>query len=246
MTHEIIQVDEFNVLLVDQIGSNFLCRGPNPVIVNNGECSFDYQGLKDSIRAAVPDVPEHFRLIDINLLQLENANEIPMIKAEKEFFDGAPEAGEFHFWETQGTTVCAMDEVFSSNPSLRDWFALNLDNWLADPLIARIETLHFWLENMPEPTVIFAHCEGGIDRTGELMGAYYLRWKGFSWEEMNSTNEKVANRVFGCNNYRATLWYCLYLVVQFGFELDFTVPQLCFDWDVNPHAHFGCGGPTKG
>ncbi|HSS19780.1 MAG TPA: hypothetical protein VLL54_06875 [Pyrinomonadaceae bacterium] len=243
MTYEIIQADHHNVLLVDQIGGNFLFRGPNPVEKNDqGDYWFDIEGLKESMRAAVPSVPQDCRLIDINLLQLENANEIPMIKAEKDFFDGTPEAGEFHFWETQGTAVCAMDDVFASDPSLRNWFAVNLDNWMSDPLIYRVEMLNQWLAGMPEPTVIYVHCEGGIDRTGELIGAYYLRWLNYTWAEMNAVNFDVANRPFGCNNYRASLWYCIYLVEALGRQLDYTQAFMCSD-PTGPW--YACGSPEN-
>ena len=75
------------------------------------------------------------------------------------------------------------------------------------------------------------------------MGAYYLRWLNKSWAEMNALNFAIANRAFGCNNYRATLWYCIYLVESLQFKLDYSQTFKCYDPGDQPDGHYACGSP---
>lgn len=248
--HDYIFVDGSNVLFVDAVpypdGSgryNFLFRGPNP-LTSTQPYQFQYGLLEDNMMTAAAaagfQLSQPFHLIDINLLQWENANEVPMIEAEYNFFQDNPGLGEFQFWETNGTGLCPLQPPLN-DPAVQQYLATNLPLWLTDRLAdlppdqqppGRMQQLRYWLEAQNDmPNVIYAHCEGGKDRTGELMGAYYLRWLNKSWAEMNELNYRVepSNRPFGCNNYRATLWYCMYLVEVFGFPLDYSQAFECAD-----------------
>jgi len=134
-----------------------------------------------------------------------------------------------------------MDDAFAV-PNVRSYLAKNIESWLGDQLDDRMQQLHNFLAFEPPTTVVYAHCEGGIDRTGELMGAYYLRWLNKSWAEMNQLNAEIANRPFGCDNYRATLWYCIYLVETLQFKLDYTQAFECADPGYMD-GHYACGSP---
>src|SRR6185369_11560099 len=132
---ENITVDPYNVVFVDRVKDNFLFRGPNPVVQNSQPgppYSFDYGGLTNAIAIAAQragqSLPAPYRLIEINLLQWGNANEIPMILAEYNFFQYAQELGEFHFWETNGTGLCAVAPPLS-DPAVQDYLARNLPIW---------------------------------------------------------------------------------------------------------------------
>lgn len=248
--HENVFVSVDNVRFVDAVESptdpghfNFLFRGPNP-LTPNPPYSFDYQtlcaGMENAAAQADHQLQPPYRLIDINLMQWENADEVPMILTELKFFRDYPLRGEFHFWETNGTGLCAMDEAL--DPEARCYLAKSLESWLGDQLEDRMQQLHNFLTFEPPTTVVYAHCEGGIDRTGELMGAYYLRWLKKSWAEMNQLNAEIANRPFGCNNYRATLWYCIYLVEALQFDLDYSQAFKCADPGY-ADGHYACGSP---
>jgi hypothetical protein len=228
-------VDVGNVYYVDSVGPNFLFRGALPLSGSEPPYTFNYCGLKAAIKKAAPDwatIPDSYRIVDINLLHWGDANEVPMITAELNFFAANPDLGEFLSWETTGTTLCPLTEPLS-NQAVRDYLALNLAGWLGYDLHNRVEVLRFLLEASESPTVIYAHCRGGDDRTGELIGAYYLRWLNMSWADMNARNEKCAGRVFGCNNYRATLWYCIYLVLRYQYILDYTQAFMCYNGSNN-------------
>ncbi len=257
-----ILVDTYNVVFVDHVKNNFLFRGPNPVVKNagpdpSGELPlhwFDYGNLTSSIAAAAEragqTLPQSYHLIDINLLQWGNANEVPMILAEYNFFQNAQGLGEFHFWETNGTSLCAVAPPLC-DPAVQDYLATSLPDWLTDNLgdqppgntPGRMQQLNIWLnQENTMPNVIYAHCEGGMDRTGELMGAYYLRFMNKTWAEMNCLNYQIGNRPFGCNNYRAVLWYAIYLNKVFNFNIDYNEAFPCYDWN---DPHFGCGDASS-
>jgi hypothetical protein len=247
--HEHVFVSADNVHLVDAIqppnsdNFNFLFRGPNP-LTPDPPYSFDYKSLCAAMENAAMqrghELQKPYRIVDINLMQWENANEVPMILTEYEFFRDYPLLGEFHFWETNGTGLCPMDAAI--DPNARSYLAKNIESWLGDQLDSRMQQLHNFLAFEPPTTVVYAHCEGGIDRTGELMGAYYLRWLNQSWEEMNALNFAIACRPFGCNNYRATLWYCIYLAEALGYKLDYTHAFQCYD-PPPTGAWYACGSP---
>ncbi len=67
------------------------------------------------------------------------------------------------------------------------------------------------------PVVIYVHCFGGCDRTGELIGSYK------SWEEMNSLNKgccridgKTGETIYAAENCDALRWYGPWLNLNFG------------------------------
>jgi hypothetical protein len=105
---------------------------------------------------------------------------------------------------------------------------------LPDPLIWRVATLRSWLEDpstlpiqpLPQPAqplVVYVHCSGGCDRTGEMIGAYRLRYMPSSWTMadawLNMCKEHPCDLPMGCNNYRAVQWYAFWLNQTLGFSL---------------------------
>ena len=211
---------------VDNIESNFLFRGPEPASPDPKDPTkkcFDYCGLADAIRgAALPpsvllpqgfreDPPQYYLLV-INLL---HADETDKIAAEIDFFQKNPALGCVHLWDTMGTPQC----YFSTAPVERARMVRTLDEWLPDPLIWRAATLRKWLEPAPSPvpTVIYVHCDGGCDRTGELIGAYRLRYMQNTWAAVSA--DQPCGNPLGCDNYRALQWYAYWLNEVKGFSL---------------------------
>lgn len=51
------------------------------------------------------------------------------------------------------------------------------------------------------------------DRTGEIIGAYSLRYQNRSWTEVNEANEKVAKAPMVCHPAMALKWFCVWLEI---------------------------------
>lgn len=217
--------DYSSLRYVDNYDGNFLFRGPEPASIdpNTGKKCFDYCGLVEAIRtAALPpwlqrpqgflyDPPQYF-LVVVNLL---HPDETDKISAEIDFCQENPAQARVHLWDTNGTAEC----YFRTAPRERDHLVTTLDQWLPDPLIWRTAMIRNWLEQTanPLPIVIYVHCDGGCDRTAQMIGAYRLRYMANSWAEV--MKDQPCNRPLGCDNYRALQWYAFWLNATQGFSL---------------------------
>ena len=212
-------MDTGSLRFVDKVGQNLLFRGGKPI--TNG--AFDL-ALKAALAKAYDGMPAQYYLVVICLLHT-NSDDSPDIAAELQYFENSSGEGEIHLWDTLGTELCCFDRA----PAERHRLVKTLDQWLGDPLIWRVATLRQWLETsqlpfQPQPNpqpdlpcVFNVHCSGGCDRTGELIGAYRLRYMGASWLDM--WGEQPCGRPMGCSNYRALQWYAFWLNETFGFAI---------------------------
>lgn len=206
---------------VDSVESNFLYRGPEPLTCDpkTGQPVFDYPGVTAAIAAAKlprnvspPPAASGYFLVDINLL---HPDETVKITAGIDYFQANPAQGRIHLWDTNGTPQC----YFNTAPAERERLVRTLGEWLPDPLIWRAATIRKWLEPAPLPTpvVIYVHCDGGCDRTAEIIGAYRLRYMQDTWASVSA--DQPCGRPLGCDNYRALQWYAFWLNTVMGFSL---------------------------
>jgi len=207
---------------------NFLFRGGDPNVGPRGV--FDYDALVQSIQLAAERVrvtlPAKFYLIDINLTNLQEGGDAPRTIAEWTFFNANPHLGKFIFWETHGTKDNATDPLVPAG--LKQYMIENFKVWQGDQLVTRMDELRTLLHtNMTLPVVVYGHCDCGCDRTGETMGAYYMKWMGYSWEHTNKLNTEFAERPMMCEEYLAMQYYCLYLNYAEGRRLNCLNNQPC-------------------
>jgi len=237
-----------NVHYVDTVGTNFLFRGERP-LTGDGITSavFNLDGLKRAIaeqaELAGVTLPPSYTLVVISLLWLNDvenpeqaAKERGLLFEEISFFKANPQIGQVNSWASKGTGLSPLDPSLSS---VRDYLGMNLDSWLSDPQVWRVEKLRAWLENPSElgitgPVVIYVHCFGGCDRTGELIGSYAMRYMDKSWEEMNSLNKgccridgTTGETIYATENCNALRWYGLWLNLKFGLSLHWDNPAKC-------------------
>jgi hypothetical protein len=230
-----------NVRYVDSVGQNFLFRGAHPVTERAGSSQkFDEEALQSAIRNASREagreLPENFTLIDISLLWAENPEdnnrERALLRAEDAFFTSRPERGRLHMWPMHGTEL---DPADPSAAAHREYLAEHLDEWLPDPLIGRVDTVRKYLEDpaaegVSGPVVVYVHCYGGCDRTGELIGAYSLRYLNLTWEEARDLNGKRCrpDRGYDKANCNALQWYGIWLNRTEGRPIN---------WDADPPCY---------
>eukprot|EP01104_Vermistella_antarctica_P018449 TRINITY_DN6837_c0_g3_i1.p1 TRINITY_DN6837_c0_g3~~TRINITY_DN6837_c0_g3_i1.p1 ORF type:complete len:432 (-),score=147.25 TRINITY_DN6837_c0_g3_i1:65-1360(-) len=91
-------------------------------------------------------------------------------------------------------------------------------SWQADQIEYRVEALHSFLETPYQgtvPYVVYFHCEGGIDRTGEMAATYSMKYLNLTLQEAivegDSISHALAGRNFGSYNQIACAWYCYFL-----------------------------------
>ncbi|MGZ3636192.1 MAG: hypothetical protein ACXU9N_09300 [Syntrophales bacterium] len=188
-------------------------------------------------------LPPSYTIVVISLLWINDiqdpeqaARERGLLFEEISFFRSNSQIGQVHSWTSKGTGLSPLDPALSSN---RDHLAMNLDSWLSDPLVWRVEKLRAWLENPLElgitgPVVFYVHCFGGCDRTGESIGSYAMRYTDKSWERMNSLNKGCCRvdstsgeTIYATENCNALRWYGLWLNLKFGRSLHWDNPTKC-------------------
>lgn len=222
------------------LSNNLLFRGGMPT--DNG--AFDLSDLDAAFRREYSQVPASYYLVDISLVfDLE-----PGLAVERAYFRDPTNAnvGQLVWWPTWGSLRC----YYQTNQVEQSRLVTTLDEWLPDTLIRRTETLRYMLEtswapgwtpydpgyNLPgtpsPPCVFYVHCDGGCDRTGEIIGAYRLRYNSYSWLQMY--NEQPCGRPLGCSNYRALQWYAMWLNQTFSFNLVPNGDAGCWDGYLNP------------
>jgi hypothetical protein len=206
----------------------------------DGSSFFDYDGLQAAIAMARPTPLQYdYYLAVINLV---HSNEGPHITVEADYFRQSTPSnfnpnqnkGQVQFWDTYGTDQCYFK---TEPPPLQKGLIATLGEWLPDPLIWRVATLRSWLEDpatlplqpqppLPKiapPVAFYVHCDGGCDRTSEMIGAYRLRYMPSSWTMENAwskmCNEHPCTNVMGCGNYMALQWYAYWLNQTQGFSL---------------------------
>ncbi len=63
-----------------------------------------------------------------------------------------------------------------------------------DDLPKLVPTLYSMLTQQRGPALIYTHCEAGTDRTGEVSGAYYLKYCNMSFAKALYTDNHIQNR----------------------------------------------------
>lgn len=211
--------------------TNYLFRGGAPNF-NPGNLSYNYPGLIYSIEQAANMVnlslPTNYRILDLNLLNFQTAGDFRETVAAYQFWQDNPQLGSLLYWETWGTSDNISDPVWQTPPNkeqmvFQQWLWSQASQWLEDHIVQRVEQLKQMLTTIADDgvtTIIYGHCDCGCDRTGQMFGAYYMRWLGMSWEQMNALNGRIAGRPYGCEHYRMLQFYCLYLNEQFNSNLN--------------------------
>lgn len=164
-------------------------------------------------------LPAAFSLVDYSLLSGMEAIEETDLHIEESFFFQFPDLGQLVHWPFYGAKDCPSEY---SRDSLRNR-ALAFDQWDLDLLHSRSQILYQTLHtvqlnrNDSLPTVMYWHCEHGMDRSGELGIAYQIRFLGWSWSRAKQYADSVGSRPIQIENACNAQWYCLYL--------QFSMPQ---------------------
>mmetsp|Transcript_87431 Transcript_87431/g.131146 ORF Transcript_87431/g.131146 Transcript_87431/m.131146 type:complete len:188 (-) Transcript_87431:9-572(-) len=120
--------------------------------------------------------------------------------------------GKYVKWPIWGNLM--MPDFFDNDT--RTEMAIDLPNWQHDKLAEKIPELRQLLYTYNNiTTVIYIHCDAGMDRTGEVSGSYYIRYLQWSFHEALYYDDNAIEGVNGRNIHVASRnglqWYCYYL-----------------------------------
>jgi hypothetical protein len=225
---------DFWVFYLDSAGPNFMFRGGMPIV--DGQIAYDeligkFQAAATASGKTLP--PQPYYIVDVSLVQVANCgNDRTNIQIEFNYWNTNPNLGQLRYWETDGIQIDPNDPTLQQ--PFRDSLVSSVPSWLPDNLDARVDQLHSWLQNglpgVNMPVIVYVHCEGGCDRTGELSGAYGLKYLNMTWSQINDMNHADCYggcTYFGCGNFYAAHWYCYWLNPSAGRDLGCAAPATC-------------------
>jgi hypothetical protein len=198
--------------------NQYLFRGNYPY--NSNSTAFDYPTLVSYIhkKALESNITIHpnFKLVDISFLQsIINYSEF---KLETEFFRKNPQFGTLLHWTIIGHPLNASTLSESVRKPMVEW---TYDWNIEDQLIERTELLQQFVHTPNNvTTVYYMHCDAGVDRTGQVSGAYYIRHFNWSFLEALKFDYAVEPRPIGKASQNGLNWYCYWLYYKYGFPTD--------------------------
>jgi|GEM_PF-4202973 len=208
--------------------NNFLFRGSDPVLRSSG---FAYEQLVDLMKTDAKrkgvTLPDDFYLIDVNLLFFEKAD----ILVERQYFDQYPERGEFVNYPVFGHIG---GNKFERTIHIADKGTQFIRHFLSYPIFGVLERIFKDVEKAEQaltdldikavhglrglltqkrdkPIVVYVHCVGGCDRTGEIVGAYRMQYMREEIQTVFDKNTQECGRnenIYSVDSLKA---YCRYL-----------------------------------
>merc|ERR1712137_28327 len=207
--------------------TNYLVRGNLP-FDSNGD--FAWNEVNSTLHQIIPDMPEDYVMLDLSLL---NDFDFKENEVEKKFFRRHPQLGQYLNWPIWGNVIMP-DQVEAEK---QQDMALNLSQWQHDDLPDKMSQLRDLLyTDNGVTTVIYIHCDAGMDRTGEVSGSYYMRWLNRTFHEaLYYDDNAIEDRTINVASRNALQWYCYNLRdTQQMPQNNCTLPD--FDncgWDAN-------------
>eukprot|EP01138_Halocafeteria_seosinensis_P003533 gb/GECG01003611.1/.p1 GENE.gb/GECG01003611.1/~~gb/GECG01003611.1/.p1 ORF type:complete len:242 (+),score=26.12 gb/GECG01003611.1/:1-726(+) len=210
-------LDYSRVHLVDKSedNRNWLFRGNFPG-GPNGTYAYDelIQFLhKRALDEGGAPLPKNF---DLRVVSFDNIFE-SNFNLEKRFYQNHPSKANLTIWTLIGGLL---PPQFVDNKT-REQILEDPDLLFAiDKLPSRLEQAHQWVHGMQDsPLVVYWHCEGGCDRTGEISGAYYVTYQGYNITAAYDKNTKDCGRPENYWSINMLGWYCLYYEKQSGNDI---------------------------
>merc|ERR1719305_915343 len=189
---------------------NLFFRGNNPKVNDSFAYSELVATMKSVAAAANHTFPTTFKLVDVSLLVGLDPKESGDLKLEEDFFKANPTLGHLINWPLLTDLIgpCLVSE------SKRIKEATD-GHWDLDDLPAKVPVLRSILHTPGAdniPTVLYVHCEAGVDRTGELCGSYVMEYQGQSFAEVLKFDDSVEPRPISFEAENGLEWYAAYVL----------------------------------
>ena len=201
---------------INFIKRNLLFRGGSPA--SRDFKSFNTSGLFNKMTILSKyngiEFPDDFWLIDISLLDDSKSDDHLVLNIEKDYFRLKTISGLFINYPIIG------DEHSPShthNITLKYEYAKVYDKRSRDKLPDFVQLIRKLLKsNFDKPLVIYIHCMHGVDRTGEVIGAYQMKYLNYSLDRVIYEDTQINNGILSPkkHNMNSIEWYNLYLEVN--------------------------------
>lgn len=188
--------------LVDEKDHTYFFRGKLP----QQDGKFCYEELRHQIKSYLMSydrtVSSDFKLICVSLLNHFADKKESMI--ESKWFSAHPDKG--WVWRYPLFGYCCSPHYVPKG--LRRLF------YFVDPdgvryLVSQLKNLVDY--DYGEDAVIYMHCNAGKDRTGEATACYLMQYKGYSYREAMTFNQRIARRKLRLMSINAIRWNAYYL-----------------------------------
>lgn len=204
----------------DPATGNLLFRGNMPT---NGSHDFALETLLQYLRqrANESSVPfphaGEFTLYDISL---NNDFDGKDFKAERDFWNDPSTAslGKFINWPLGLAGILSPSHFSASKVQSM----ANGSVWKIDQIPDRVQQIRNWLTTpLPskKPLVQYVHCTAGCDRTGEVVGAYRMRYNSNNVVDMYTKDVAECGRPPNYWSTTALEWFCEYIFYNPTFGL---------------------------
>lgn len=197
--------------------TNFLFRGNMP---KNASGDFAYSELISTFQnvthhAGGPPLPPTFQLIDYSMLVSLDPKEHDDVKLEEDFFRANPQLGHLVKWPL--LTLDALGPCLQPSSSRES--KAKSGKWDVDDVPSKVDTLFTTLNtHTAVSTILYIHCEAGVDRTGELSGSYMMQHKNSTYAAALAFDDNVEPRAITTEAKHGMEWYSLYL--QYAKNID--------------------------
>ena len=235
--------------LVDHRNGNLFFRGPEPKKLFGG---FSYDSLVESMKLECEKsgvtFPSSFSLIDVCLLTKEKGD----IDMEEKYFAANPAKGSFASHPCFGVNITTFEAAClnaggnRSECSNKDMqpnelspdVVMQMAKQFPDNLGSRLLNTLKFIGSMMEstkPTIVYAHCICGCDRTGEVAASYSMMFLNQTFTTAMNEDRKVAGRLIGYEHQVSAQWFCEYLVASGQYPHGINDCGNCTQFACHPH-----------
>ena len=195
--------------------TNFLFRGNMPVI-NKKFCYKELiKNLEEVLQKHDFVFPSSYYMLDVSYVNSYIPGEKQDLQAEEEFWEANTERGRLLHWPIVGSTVRPPGDATVIKSIINQYMKRSLDH-----LDLKVPALHSTLttEYSDVSWLIYTHCEAGVDRTGEVSGAYYMQFLNITFGEAVKVDNSIVNRDMYEDSRNELQWYCYYLKFEKGMK----------------------------
>ena len=194
--------------------TNYIFRGNMPVLNE----SFSYKELIGNLGEVLQKQnmtfpSSNFYMLDVTYVNSYLPGEEEDLSIEEKFWEANPAKGRILHWPIIGSALRP-----PGNEDVVKGVVKNYIEHSEDRLDLKIPELHSLLntEFSDSSWVIYSHCEAGVDRTGEMSGAYYMQYLDMSFQDALKVDDSIIKRDMYEVSRNALQWYCYYLKFEKG------------------------------